>query len=57
MYLFKGILIIWLMNKKVKRNKKISKETLEDKIKKYKGPNLAKDFTWDEPIGKEKLEK
>ena len=45
------------MNKKVKRNKKISKETLEDKIKKYKGPNLAKDFTWDEPIGKEKLEK
>lgn len=31
--------------------------SLEERIKKYKGPNLAKDFTWDEPIGKEKLEK
>lgn len=43
------------MNKKT--NKNISKETLKDKIKKYKGPNLAKDFSWDEPRGKEIIEK
>lgn len=27
--------------------------SLEERIKQYKGPNLAKDFCWDEPKGKE----
>lgn len=27
--------------------------SLEERIKSYKGPNLAKDFSWDEPQGKE----
>lgn len=31
-------------------NKKIS---LEERFKKYKGENLAKEFSWDEPRGNE----
>lgn len=27
--------------------------TLEERIKNYKGPNLAKEFSWDEPQGRE----
>ena len=27
--------------------------SLEERIKQYKGSNLAKDFCWDEPKGKE----
>lgn len=27
--------------------------SLEERIKQYKGPNLSKDFNWDEPKGKE----
>lgn len=27
--------------------------SLEERIKQYKGTNLAKDFCWDEPKGKE----
>jgi len=27
--------------------------SLEERIKQYKGPNLAQDFCWDEPKGKE----
>lgn len=34
----------------VPKRKKIS---LKDRFKKYNGKNLAKDFTWDESIGKE----
>ena len=34
--------------------KKKKKTTLKDRFKNYKGPNLAKDFSWDdEPRGKE----
>ena len=36
--------------KKSIKNKEIS---LKEKFAKYKGPNLAKDFTWDEPKGNE----
>ena len=34
---------------------KVKKQNLalEERIKQYKGPNLAKDFCWDEPKGKE----
>lgn len=34
---------------------KIKKQhvTLDDRIKKYKGSNMAKDFCWDEPQGRE----
>ena len=34
---------------------KVSKEkiSLEEKFLKYKGKNLAKEFTWDNPRGKE----
>ena len=34
----------------IPKNKKIS---LADKFKQYKGKNLAKDFSWDESVGKE----
>ncbi len=33
-----------------KKDKKIS---LEEEFKNYHGENLAKDFTWDEPVGRE----
>ena len=32
------------------KNQKIS---LKEKFEKYSGENLAKSFTWDEPVGKE----
>lgn len=32
---------------------KVKKISLEEEFKKYKGPNLAKEFVWDEPRGKE----
>lgn len=32
------------------KNKNI---TLKERIKQYKDPNLAKDFIWDENVGKE----
>ena len=32
---------------------KAKKISLEEEFKKYKGPNLAKEFVWDEPKGKE----
>lgn len=32
---------------------KVMKISLEEKFRKYKGPNLAKEFKWDEPRGKE----
>ena len=32
---------------------KVKKISLEEEFKKYKGPNLAKEFVWDEPKGKE----
>ena len=32
---------------------KVKKISLEDRFKNYNGNNLAKDFTWDEPIGRE----
>lgn len=34
----------------IPKKKKIS---LEERFKNYKGKNLAKDFSWDEPIGRE----
>ncbi len=34
----------------IPKKKKIS---LEDRFKKYNGENLAKDFSWDESVGKE----
>ena len=34
----------------IPKRKKIS---LADKFKEYKGENLAKDFSWDESVGKE----
>ena len=34
----------------IPKKKKIS---LADKFKKYKGKNLAKDFSWDESVGNE----
>ena len=34
----------------IPKQKKIS---LSDKFKEYKGENLAKDFSWDEGVGKE----
>jgi len=34
----------------IPKKKKIS---LADKFKEYKGDNLAKDFSWDESVGKE----
>ena len=45
---------------KEKKNKKLtsipkSKNTsLKEKFKHYKGKNLAKEFSWDENVGKEK---
>ena len=47
---FKKIYKIRVINKTSK--KFIS---LEERIKKYKGPNLTKEFSWDEPKGKEIL--
>ena len=48
------ILNIETVNKKIiisiPEKKKIS---LEKKFKEYKGKNLAKDFSWDESVGKE----
>ncbi len=43
-------------NKKVKKEQVVkSKElSLEEKFKNYKGPNLAKEFEWDKPRGKER---
>lgn len=44
------------MNKK--HNKSVMNQaskkfiSLEERIKKYKGPNLTKEFSWDEPKGK-----
>jgi len=32
---------------------KKTKISLEERFKKYSGENLAKEFTWDEPRGKE----
>lgn len=32
---------------------KVKKISLEEEFKKYKGQNLAKEFVWDEPRGKE----
>ena len=34
----------------IPKKKKIS---LEERFKNYKGKNLAKDFSWDEPMGRE----
>ena len=34
----------------IPKKKKIS---LEERFKNYHGENLAKDFTWDDPVGKE----
>ncbi len=34
----------------IPKKKKIS---LEEKFKNYHGENLAKDFSWDDPVGKE----
>lgn len=34
----------------VSKNKKIS---LKERFENYRGENLAKDFTWDESVGKE----
>lgn len=34
----------------IPKKKKVS---LADKFKEYKGKNLAKDFTWDESVGRE----
>ena len=34
----------------IPKKKKIS---LEERFKNYKGKNLAKDFSWDEPVGRE----
>lgn len=34
----------------IPKNKKIS---LDSRFEKYKGKNLAKDFSWDESVGKE----
>lgn len=32
---------------------KKSNKTLKEKIEEYEGPNLRKEFVWDNPIGKE----
>ena len=32
------------------------KISLKERFEKYKGPNLCKEFSWDEPVGKEKLD-
>ena len=42
------------MNKKT-NNKNKKQKDLKERIKNYKGPNLAKEFKWDEPRGKEFL--
>ncbi len=34
-------------------NNSRKKESLKEKFKKYKGKNLAKEFAWDDPVGKE----
>ena len=36
---------------------KVKKQSLslEERIKQYKGPNLAREFSWDEPQGEEIL--
>lgn len=36
-------------------NKKTRCSALDKKIKQYKGPNLTKEFSWDNPKGKEIL--
>lgn len=33
--------------------KKKNKYSFNERLKKYKGPNLSKEFEWDEPRGKE----
>ncbi len=44
-------------NMKVKQKPKIKKNkiSLKEKFLKYKGENLAKNFSWDNPKGKEIL--
>lgn len=32
---------------------KKSNKTLKEKIEEYDGPNLSKEFEWDDPVGKE----
>lgn len=32
---------------------KSNKMSLEEKFRNYKGENLSKNFTWDEPVGRE----
>ena len=40
-------------NKLIIIKKEKVKISLKDRIEKYKGPNLSKEFSWDEPVGKE----
>ena len=40
-------------NKIIISKAKTKEEVLEEKFKNYKGDNLTKEFTWDEPRGKE----
>ncbi len=40
-------------NKKVITIPKKKKISLEERFKNYHGDNLAKDFSWDNPMGKE----
>ena len=37
----------------IKKSEKSKEISLKEKFAKYKGQNLAKDFTWDKPKGKE----
>ena len=37
----------------IKKSEKSKEISLKERFAKYKGPNLAKDFTWDAPKGKE----
>ena len=37
----------------IKKSEKPKEISLKEKFTKYKGSNLAKDFTWDAPKGKE----
>ena len=37
----------------IKKSEKPKEISLKERFNQYKGPNLAKDFTWDAPKGKE----
>ena len=44
------------MDRKVITISEKNKISLEQKFKEYEGENLAKDFSWDEDVGREIIE-